>query len=96
MKHGGHRQRKGAYVSWVRTLPCAICELTGTQQIYPTETDHHPTIGAAGKRHTKVWPLCTKHHNERHSMGIETFESRYGVKIEDRVRELRETYEVTK
>jgi len=65
------------FVVFVRKLPCSVHPYG--KQTTPTEPDHHPTIGSQGEYHTHVWPLCSECHKERHRIGLETFERKYGV-----------------
>jgi hypothetical protein len=67
-----------AYIKFVRSLPCAICQ-------DDTRTDPHHEVGN-GKRgiafkshHIRALPLCRTHHSELHDHGYETFELKYGV-----------------
>lgn len=66
-----------AFVQWlIDHATCAVCN------VRPVDPDHIKTRGASGNRyHEYVAPLCRKHHNERHAMGIATFQRRYAIDL---------------
>jgi 5-methylcytosine-specific restriction endonuclease McrA len=52
-------------IDFIKTLPCLICYMR------PSDPDHITTRGAGGHDLAdNLWPLCRKHHNERHSKGL--------------------------
>jgi len=56
---------------------CMICEL-------PQQTNHKKTRGAGGAdAKENLWPLCFRHHTERHAIGIKSFRKKYGLEIEN-------------
>lgn len=73
MKPRFKRGRDPEYLAWIRTLPCVICGNFA-------EADHVRTRGAGGTDRQAV-PLCHTHHMERHTIGIKTFQAKYGVDL---------------
>lgn len=59
------------------SLPCLACLMTGRRQESRTQADHIRTRGAGGKEVENLWPLCALHHDERHRVGLRTFETMY-------------------
>lgn len=60
-------------IEMVKARPCAACGKHG-----PSDPDHIRTRGAGGDDlYHNVWPLCRKHHTERHKIGLTTFVARY-------------------
>lgn len=50
----------------VKNMPCLCCHRPP-----PSDPDHVTSRGAGGDdSESNVWPLCRKHHTERHSKGI--------------------------
>jgi 5-methylcytosine-specific restriction endonuclease McrA len=65
------RVRDEKYLKKVREQPCLVCLELQERQDYPTEADHITSRGAGGgDDHGNVWPLCTKHHRQRHDRGL--------------------------
>lgn len=59
------------------SLPCIACLVTGRRQESRTQADHIKTRGAGGKEVGNLWPLCAYHHDERHRLGLTSFEAMY-------------------
>lgn len=57
------------------------------------DPDHVTSRGARGKDHANVVPLCRGHHDERHTIGIRTFEKRYGLDLEAEAKKVAERVE---
>lgn len=56
----------------VKKDKCLVCKQT------PVDPDHITTRGAGGDNSpSNLWPLCRRHHAERHQIGICTFIERY-------------------
>lgn len=56
----------------VKKDKCVVCKST------PVDPDHITTRGAGGgDTFDNVWPLCRRHHQERHQIGICTFIEKY-------------------
>lgn len=82
----------GPCADLARTLDCLIWTTLGTRPdthdpkgqvcVGVVEVDHVRTRGAGGKDAGNCCALCTGHHSERHTIGIRTFEKRYGVNLE--------------
>jgi hypothetical protein len=78
----------GAKATWIRTLPCVIGmdRRDGTTTVahpcpYWTEAAHATSRGSGGDS-THLIPLCTAHHHEQHTRGVETFAAKYGLELE--------------
>ena len=70
--------KSAANLKLCRSHKCIICTELGTYQEFPTEADHLTTRGAGGgDEQENLWPLCTRHHAERHQIGIRTFVKKY-------------------
>ena len=54
-----------AFLKYFRTQPCSLCG------VFPSDPDHIITRGAGGKdEESNLWPLCRRHHTERHAIGL--------------------------
>lgn len=66
-----------AYLDFIRSQPCYICEMRGEKQWFEKSEAHHTkTKGAGGGDDTAI-PLCLMHHRERHDQGRKTFAIKY-------------------
>jgi hypothetical protein len=74
------------YLRFIRNKPCSVC------RALPSDPDHHPTRGSGRWSDERTWPLCRKHHTERHAIGILEFQRRYKVKVETCMAELQEEW----
>lgn len=67
-----------AFCAWLRSLNCAVGGCLSAR----IEVAHAKSRGAGG-----TWkdclPLCTRHHESQHSLGIETFEKKVGFRLAD-------------
>jgi hypothetical protein len=71
------RFRDEQWCAYIRSLPCLIghaCE-------GPTEPDHVRTRAAGGVDVGGTVPLCRKHHRERHTTGIISFQLKHSVDL---------------
>jgi|TARA_R100001530_G_scaffold133856_1_gene107847 hypothetical protein len=68
--------RSGAYLDFIRSRPCWVCQ---SKPVHP----HHTVRGGVGLKGSdfSAIPLCPKHHRELHDKGIRTFESNNKVCI---------------
>jgi len=64
------RQVDKRYLEYIKTLPC-LCK--SSECLGDIAPHHTSTKGAGGSDYLTV-PLCGKHHNEAHWMGIKTFQ----------------------
>lgn len=71
------KRRCPELLSWIRGLPCAIGgDFIGTCA-GRTEAAHLKSRGAGGDDRNNVLNLCTAHHREQHSIGWESFATKY-------------------
>ena len=65
-------------IQWVRRLACVVpgCETR------PAE-NHHTRAGGMGMKahYSTIVPLCHHHHQQLHTIGVLTFERRYGLDL---------------
>lgn len=80
----------GPCADLARSLPCLVWSNGRSLCVGPTEPDHVRARGAGGKDAGNVVPLCSGHHSERHTIGIRTFERRYGIDLEAEARKIAE------
>jgi hypothetical protein len=89
-------EQYGPQAAVVHTLPCYVCalriysvrtldEVIAMCELDPcegTHAHHEPPIGRGqvGKD-SDTCPLCVVHHDERHDIGIDTFERKYGIDL---------------
>ena len=78
----------GPYAAWLRDKPCLI---TGAVGEY-VDLDHVRTQGARGKAEGNLVPLRHDLHMERHTIGIRTFETKYGLDLKAEAEKLYTTY----
>lgn len=74
-----------SFINFVRKQRCAVCGVA------PVDPDHWPER-ARGGTDDRVWPLCRKHHTERHAIGMPRFERKYGVSANECIGTLHERY----
>jgi hypothetical protein len=55
-----------AYLTWLRTFPCAICLWLGEVQQSRTEVEHWQARSAGGYDNGDTYPTCQKHRILRH------------------------------
>lgn len=61
----------------IKKQPCIIC---GQR---PSDPDHVVTRGAGGEDSERnVWPLCRRHHTERHTLGLRRLAHKYSAAME--------------
>lgn len=63
-----------SYLSHVRSMQCIVCGSNDT-------VAHHVKTRGSGGGDTFAVPLCAEHHNEIHTIGIDTFQERYGINL---------------
>ena len=66
------------FLAAVSELACWLCGK------HPADPDHWVRRSARGKKHPEkhfnnVWPLCRRHHDEKHKIGPERFAERHQV-----------------
>jgi hypothetical protein len=59
-----------------RRLRCSVPSCLETWKIEP---DHYLTRGSREGHDEHTWPLCWKHHSERHAIPLAEFEAKYGI-----------------
>jgi hypothetical protein len=70
------RQIDKKYLNYINQLPCVVC---GQSPCDP----HHPiSRGAWGSDYYSI-SLCRQHHTEAHTIGRDTFQSKYNFEIKD-------------
>ncbi len=68
------------YKKYIETLPCLICGGVA-------DGHHCFGVGIGRNRKTPKWedftiiPLCRKHHQELHQIGIKKFEEKYKINL---------------
>jgi hypothetical protein len=88
------KRRDPAYLDWIHTLPCAIVGAPKweTGALYPRPTSWcYPAIGVdaahvktratGGADRQNLVPLCRRHHEEQHRIGIPAFQKRWGINL---------------
>lgn len=66
------RPKDKKLLDYIKTLGCVVCGL------WPSDPDHILSKGAGGGDvPSNLWPLCRRHHTERHAIGFKTFVSKY-------------------
>lgn len=73
-----HARDFGPAADIVRAQPCCICSWWSRMQTSPTEAHHEPPRSVGGRSGDLV-PLCSEHHSERHTIGVDTFWDRAGI-----------------
>lgn len=64
--------RNQTFLDAVKLLPCLCCNRT------PSDPDHITSRGAGGDdSKSNIWPLCRRHHNERHARGLVYMTDKY-------------------
>jgi hypothetical protein len=64
----------GEKADWIRAQPCMCCAVGFSR---PSEAAHVRSRGAGGTSKDLV-PLCRKHHQMQHDMGVHTFAKQFG------------------
>jgi hypothetical protein len=72
-----------------RFSQCAVPRCTANPLTAKIDPDHATTRGAGG-HDEDTWPLCSRHHGERHRIGLSSFELRHNVSAEVVVGRMRE------
>ena len=69
------RETDEDYLAYIKSQPC----LVWNNECIGDITAHHTiTVGAGGKDYLAI-PLCMRHHNDVHSMGLMTFQELYNI-----------------
>lgn len=92
LKRGRGPERDSERMQHVRGFECVACLVTGRTQRSKSEADHVRTRGAGGKEVANLWPLCRKHHDERHLRGLRQFEYTYRVNAKEWARFFEDQY----
>lgn len=66
----------GECARMARLLPCAVC-----LRAPPSDPAHVLSRGAGGKDWANVAPLCRRHHDEQHQLGLRSFGLRHGIDL---------------
>lgn len=76
-----HRRNFGDEADAVRAMPCLCSGVGPLVRCCGATVDAHVTSRGAGGGRFDVIPLCWWHHNEQHTIGIESFAGRYGLDL---------------
>ena len=75
----------GKHAEWIRTHPCAVKFSAGCWG--RTEAAHTESGGMGRKADARTLiALCHGHHMDLHTMGVETFQERFGKDLESLAR----------
>lgn len=91
--------RDKEYREWIRGQRCIVVNYAQLwpegipRYCYLVEPDHVKTRGAGGGDRGNLVPCCAIHHRERHTIGIRSFEEKYGFKLAAIAAELAQRYE---
>lgn len=67
------RLKDRSLLNEIKKRPCVCCGLTTG-----SDPDHILSKGAGGDdSENNVWPLCRRHHTERHSFGLRRLAAKY-------------------
>lgn len=78
--------RNKRYLEFIRTLPCCVCKGF-------SEAHHGDTGGLAVKcNDTRSIPMCSRCHQENHTVGKITFQVRHNIDFKDIQIRCLETY----
>lgn len=85
------------YLTWIRSLPCLICQHHGERQQYPTEAHHYGPRGLGQKvPDRQAIPLCIDHHRTSrtavHVLG-RRFAEFHGIDIWQEIERLNQQYD---
>lgn len=87
------RQREaeqfGPYAEWIRKKACII----GGGCWTVVQAAHHHGRGAGGKAEANLFPCCAEHHSEFHTIGVLTWQRKYGIDLEALTAHLHREYE---
>lgn len=78
----------GPYAAWIRKKACII----GGRCWTVVQAAHFHGRGAGGKSES-LFPCCAEHHSEQHTIGIATWQRKYGIDLEAVTAHLRREYE---
>jgi hypothetical protein len=90
-------QRDPAYLTWIRSLPCLICQHHGERQQTPTEAHHFGPRGLSQKvPDRQAVPLCIEHHRTGrtavHVLG-KRFADHHCIEIWQAIEQLNQQYD---
>lgn len=86
--------RDQQFIAWIRNQPCALASRTQCDYWFTSsEADHVRTRGAGGQDHANLIPLCRKHHQIRHDVGVKSFAAGYGIDLKALALEYHQRYE---
>lgn len=84
------RRKDPELLAWIRQQPCLLwgipepdCGgmLDVVKKRYASEACHVKSRGAGGDDVQNVVPLCGKHHQEQHRIGIKSFQKRWHINL---------------
>jgi hypothetical protein len=92
------RSRDFAYLWWIKTQPCCVCEAQHHPHLTTTYAHHAGARGLGQKADDRTAiPLCWRHHDRGSSASIHTlgkwFWGRYGLDRNAVIAELQARYE---
>lgn len=79
------RVKVDTFIDFIRRQRCEVCGIA------PSDPDHWPNKSQGGTD-DRVWPLCRKHHTERHNIGMRPFMHKYEVDPIQAMARLRERF----
>lgn len=79
------------YLQWIRGMRCEV-GLRDKPCSGRVEAAHLISRGAGGADYGNVLPLCTRHHQRQHAMGIQSFAAYYFGTYEALERVVRQSY----
>lgn len=80
------RELDGDYIAWIKSLKCCVTGQSGVDA-------HHVIRKSQGGSDRTCVPLTHKMHMELHSIGVDTFENKYGVDLDALWKKLSEHYD---
>ena len=92
------KHRDYEYQTWIRRQACiAWLQVPavgyGPQHEGRMHCAHVRSRGAGGDDHGNCVPLCARHHNEQHLIGVHSFELRYGLDLKAEAEKLWRAYQ---
>ncbi len=78
------KRRDPAFIAWIRGQHCCVPVGKYWWPDRPTgivEPAHVQTRGAGGLDKGNTVPMCQQHHAEQHTLGIQTFQKKYGIDL---------------
>lgn len=72
------------FLAELRRWGCAVCTAAFQRQIGPTEVEHWIPKSRGGYDCGDTFPTCARHREERHRLGVKSFQARYPQRQWDR------------